>query len=498
MSGLVPRPLGERIPSLLHAVSCSLPTMRDVVGYETKDPAILNHVCSGYPRFVVHDLIQQMASRWSQRLNLGSDVLWLTASKRVAEELMVYLEPVESTVFEHEGIWGVAHSEDPEVANHAQQFLQHIGGGLSSRQAEDHLTKAGLVEPEPEEFIPVDPHQIIRDTFGPDIGYSQPSSIILANSGMNAFYRAFQAASNFQRTRGRTIWIQLGWLYLDTMAVIEKLGNGQENLRIILAIDNLEILRNVVSECGVQLAGLVTEAPSNPLIQTPNLEIVADVVRSAGGLIIVDPTVASVYNVDVFSHADLVVTSLTKYAAWEGDVIAGAILVPDHCPQADQFRADLTRTTDPLYERDAARLAFQIGRAPGITREIGRQTREVAAFLESHPAVERVFWAEAEDQVANFRKLLRPSGGPGALISINLAIPLESFYDRITLPKGPSFGITTSLLCPFLYLAHYDLVSTDKGRGYLKANGLNPELVRLSIGIEPIDAILASLDEALT
>jgi cystathionine gamma-synthase len=212
---------------------------------------------------------------------------------------------------------------------------------------------------------------------------------------------------------------------------------------------------------------------------------------------IVDPSVASAYNVDVFPHADLVVTSLTKYAAWEGDVIAGAILVSDGCPQADQFRADLVRNTDPLYERDAARLAFQIDRGLEVTREIDQQTRKVAAFLENHPAVRRVFWAEAEDQFANFRKLVRPGGGPGSLLSIDLAVPLESFYDRVTLPKGPSFGITTSLLCPFLYLAHYDLVSTDHGRDHLRSNGLNPELVRLSIGIEPIDAILASLDEAL-
>ena len=498
MSQLAPRPLGERIPRLLHAVSCSIPTMRDVIGYETKDPAVVDRFCSGYPRFVVHDLVHQMADRWSRRIKLGPKVLWLTASSRAAEELAAYLKPAPSAILEHEGIWGVAHSEDSEVAGQARLFLQHTGGVLSSRQAEDHLIKAGVLEPEPEELIPNDPHRVIRETFGQDIGYAQPASMILTNSGMNAFYRAFQTASDYQRARGRTIWIQLGWLYLDTMAVMEELGNGPENRHVISDIGNLETLRSVVSDCGAQLAGLVTEAPSNPLIQTANLEIVADIVRSVGGLVIADPSVASAYNVDVFPHADLVVTSLTKYSAWEGDVIAGAVLVTDRCPQGDEFRADLALKTNPLYERDAARLAFQIGRAKGVTTEIDGQTREVATFLERHPAVERVFWAEAEDQMVNFQKLRRPGGGPGALISIDLSVPLESFYDRITLPKGPSFGITTSLLCPFLYLAHYDLVSTDKGRDHLRSNGLNPELVRLSIGTEPIDAILASLDEALT
>jgi cystathionine gamma-synthase len=471
--------------------------MRDVIGYETGNPAILNHVCSGYPRFVVHDLIRQVADLWSRRLNLGSDIVWLTASRKAAEELKDYLDPVESRVLEHEGIWGVAHAEDPETAKSARQFLQHTGGFLSSRQAEDQLVRAGLLEPEPEESISNNPLGLIRDTLGSDFDFAQSDSIILTNSGMNAIYRAFQAASDFQRSRGRTIWIQLGWLYLDTMAVIEKLGNGPENRRVILSVEDLETLRSVIAECGDQLAGLVTEAPSNPLIQTPDLETVADLVRSAGGLMIVDPSVASAYNVDVLPHADLVVTSLTKYAAWEGDVIAGAILVSDDCPQAGRLRAELARDTDPPYNRDSARLAFQVDRGPEVTRKIDRQTREVATFLEHHPKVTRVFWAEAEDQLASFQKLLRPGGGPGALISIDLAVPLESFYDRVALPKGPSFGITTSLLCPFLYLAHYDLVSTNQGRDHLKSNNLNPELVRLSIGTEPIDAILTSLDEAL-
>ena len=93
---------------------------------------------------------------------------------------------------------------------------------------------------------------------------------------MNAFYRAFRSASAAQNRRGRSIWIQLGWLYLDTMAVIEKLGSGPDDRKVILRVDDLETLRRVVNECGPRLAGLITEAPSNPLIQTPGSGRVAD------------------------------------------------------------------------------------------------------------------------------------------------------------------------------------------------------------------------------
>jgi cystathionine gamma-synthase len=74
---------------------------------------------------------------------------------------------------------------------------------------------------------------------------------------------------------------------------------------------------------------------------------------------------------------------------------------------------------------------------------------------------------------------------------------LEAFYDRLNLPKGPSFGMKTTLICPFMYLAHYDLVTTPAGLAELSASKLDPDLLRLCIGTEPVDDIITSLSEAL-
>lgn len=497
MSELGHRPLGERIPNKLHAVSCSLPTMRDVIGYETKDPGTIARICSGYPRFVVHGLNQEVVELFRRQYGLNAEPVWLTASRQIADELVDWLGTDGARVIEGGGLWGVTHPIDDALSLRARQFLQHTGGFLSSRQAEDHLVASGRVDPVAEETMDGDAPSVLRSQLARGFGLSDPGAIILAGSGMNAFYRAFRTASAAQSRRGRSIWIQLGWLYLDTMAVIEKLGNGPDNRKVILRIDDLDELRRVVAECGPRLAGLITEAPSNPLIQTPDLAIVAELIHGAGGWMIVDPSVASAFNVDVCPYADLVATSLTKYTAWAGDVIAGAIVVGESCPDRQALIGELAAETAPLYHRDAARLAWQGEKAPGITRRINDQTRKVAAFLESHPAVKQVFWAEASDQVDQFRKVRRPGGGPGALITFDLSGSLEAFYDRVALPKGPSFGITTTLICPFLYLAHYDLVSTDQGRNYLQANRLNPELVRLSVGTEPLEDLLAALDAAL-
>jgi cystathionine gamma-synthase len=55
----------------------------------------------------------------------------------------------------------------------------------------------------------------------------------------------------------------------------------------------------------------------------------------------------------------------------------------------------------------------------------------------------------------------------------------------------------TTLICPFMFLAHYDLVTTDEGRAQLRANGLDPNLLRLCVGTEPSDEIIGVLAEAL-
>ena len=84
------------------------------------------------------------------------------------------------------------------------------------------------------------------------------------------------------------------------------------------------------------------------------------------------------------------------------------------------------------------------------------------------------------------------------MISFTLHGQLDAFYDRLRLPKGPSFGMRTTLICPFMYLAHYDMVTTAQGRAELKANGLDPDLLRLCVGTEDATEIIGALAEALS
>jgi cystathionine gamma-synthase len=205
----------------------------------------------------------------------------------------------------------------------------------------------------------------------------------------------------------------------------------------------------------------------------------------------------SVCNVKALPHADIVIGSLTKYSAAEGDVIAGFVAINPAGPDAAELRSRVPRWLEPIYPRDLGRLAAQIGGTADVLERIHRSTPRVAAFLSSHPAVKEVFWALQPTSRDRYLSLARGPNAVGGMISFSLKGPLDRFYDRLRLPKGPSFGMKTTLICPFIYLAHYDLVTSPAGRAELKENGLDPELVRLSVGIEPVEDIIAALAEAL-
>ncbi|MDD3179032.1 MAG: PLP-dependent transferase [Opitutaceae bacterium] len=500
-------PLGRPIPGGPHSVSCSLPTLQDLIRYEEKDPALMARITVGYPRFVVHRFVRQLGAELARLHKLTGRTLWLTSSARMADELAEYLADDDVFIFMHGRIHGITHPDNPDVATRANTFLQHVGGFLSSREAEDALAEMGVLAhagAEPlfagdaaAEVRRVLHHAFLssRRTFSAGPG---DADLLLAPSGMNAVYAAFRGVSIVQAARGRTAWVQLGWLYRDTMAILKKFTPHPAQDYIHLPnVGDLDAVERVLAEHGPRIAGLVTEVPTNPLLQTCDLPALAALARRHGVRLIVDPTIASPFNLDVLEFADLVVTSLTKYAANEGDVIAGLVVVNSASPDAGALRSAVAAQLEPVYHRDLARLAAEIGAFEPLITHTNATTARVVEFLQKHPAVRQVYWPLQPGSRANYLKLARHADAAGAMISFTLNIPLEKFYDRVRIPKGPSFGMKNSLLCPFLYIAHYDLVSHPAGRAELLANGLDPELIRLSVGLEPAEKIIAVLAEAL-
>ena len=488
-------PLGAPYPDSPHAVVSCLPTLEDVRDYENKDPRVLDALRSGYPRFVEHAFTRELIDFYLRNNSLEAQPAVLIPGRRATRDLVEYvgrgvisLKVEDNLYLVH---WG---AEDVKLGHRVRKFVQHTGCGISSRQAEDLLIAHGLRESRFEEttFAGNALNQVESDLAG-RIGCRQ-SDVLVCASGMNAFYAGFRAVQEFQQSRKRTAWIQLGWLYLDSGCVLQEFLGADETLECFYDVSDVDALLARIHELGDTLAAVVVECPSNPLIRVCELRRIAAAVREQGGIMIVDPTIASVYNVDVLPHADLLVTSLTKYAAIEGDIMIGALAVN---PKSVYYGDLVLRTSSfyaPPYARDVARLAHEMATAPAVIEKMNANAVRLCAFLRGHPAVKEIYCAGCSEHLD---EVARNDGATGAVITIELAGDIERFYDAVGVMKGPSFGTRFTLLCPFMYLAHYDLVTTETGRAQLATAGIDPELIRISVGEEDYGAIEAVFAEAL-
>jgi len=150
-----------------------------------------------------------------------------------------------------------------------------------------------------------------------------------------------------------------------------------------------------------------------------------------------------------------------------------------------------------LYVRDMARLATQILNTEVVLAKIADNTLRVAQFLEKDSRVDSVFWALEPKSKDNYLAIARSPTSVGSMITFSVKGSLDTFYDRLSFPKGPSFGMKTTLICPFMYLAHYDMVNSAEGRRELLSHGINADILRLSVGSEPIEDIIEALNLAL-
>lgn len=495
MDSLRQFPLGAPYPASPHAVVSCLPTLADVRGYEEKDPKVLGALRSGYPRFVEHAFIRELIGLYLRKTGLEREDAVLIPGRRATEDLIssigcgVISSRVEDDLYLV--YWDACRAD---LGQRVRKFLQHTGCGLSSRQAEDLLIAHGLRKFRFEEAT-CSGNALNRVEHGlaEQIGCRQADVLVCA-SGMNAFYSGFRAVQAFQRKRRRTAWIQLGWLYLDSGCVLQEFLDGGETLECIYDVRDVDVLVKRIQEIGDALAAVVVECPSNPLIRVCDLRRIAVAVREQGGVMVVDPTIASIYNIDVLPFADLLVTSLTKYVAIEGDIMIGALAVNPESPYYGDLILRTSAFYAPPYGRDLARLAREMEDAPGVVEKINTNAARLGSFLQKHPAVKQVYPANSPE---HFEEVSRGGRRIGAVITIELLGNMESFYDAAPVMKGPSFGTRFTLLCPFMYLAHYDLVTTADGRARLASAGIDPELIRISVGSEDYLSIETAINQAL-
>jgi len=462
-SGWKPPELGQPLPSSIHAVSVALPRWEHVVGYEEKKPEVMQRLTSGYPRFVVHPLVQELADK----IGDGQPCLPFP-SQRAAEQGAEFVKRTSSTearVVAQGGVHAVLASGAGSAA--LRLFWQHAGLIISSRQANAILT--GRKRPNNAQEVRRSLRRQIANFYD-----CAEEDVFLAPTGMAAQFAALQAVMERSPQRPTA---QLGFPYVDTLKLQQKLGYGSILLHHLDSIDTR--LRSLLER--ERLAACFCEIPGNPLLGSTDLRKVSPLLREKRVPLVVDDVVATPLNIDLGNHADLIATSLTKFIAGTGDVMGGALICNPRSPLYAELKPLISaRHEELLWDEDAVVLEQQARGFPERMRQHNRSGLLLAERLRQHPAVERVWYPKWEFSEA-YEAVRRPDGGWGALLTFlprNASATAPGIYDRLALCKGPSLGTTFTLACPFTLLAHYAELK------WAEACGVSRYLIRLSIGLE--------------
>ena len=313
---------------------------------------------------------------------------------------------------------------------------------------------------------------------------------LVFNSGMAAISTLFLS----YLTPGRTILYSRP-LYGGTATLLEKFlpGWGVDTVSFTPQSTEEEILAMVA---GKDLAMVYLETPANPTNDIFDIEMGARVAVASDAHLVVDNTFLSpVWQRPIDHGANFVVHSATKYLGGHSDLTAGAI-----CASAEEI-AELRHQRYRLGGTPSPQTAWLLARSLETLRlRVERQTLnavELSEFLSRHPkviAVNHLSLLDASDPRHETYK--RQCRGPGAMISLEVAQGEEGafrFLDSLELiHHATSLGGTESLA------SHPWTTSHSTWTPEQKLNiGVTEGLIRLSVGLEAIDDLVADLEQAL-
>jgi cystathionine gamma-synthase/methionine-gamma-lyase len=242
---------------------------------------------------------------------------------------------------------------------------------------------------------------------------------------------------------------------------------------------------------------LLMEAISNPIGRVAPMDRLAAMAKQAGAELIVDSTFATPLVVRPLElGATYVVHSLTKFLAGHGDVLGGVVVTSKANLESLQT---FSRALGPLLGPFEAYLAMRgIKSFPVRMERQCSNASQVANWLSSHPCVDRVYFPgdPAHPDAAIVKRIFQPNLY-GAIVSFEVkdAGQPEMFAlmdrFRIVVP-ATSLGDVHTMASYSAMSSHRELSPRHRAR-----IGIRDNLLRLSIGIEAVDDILADLDQAL-
>ena len=237
------------------------------------------------------------------------------------------------------------------------------------------------------------------------------------------------------------------------------------------------------------------ETPTNPLLRLIDIQAVAEIAHRHNLLLVVDNTFASPYFQQPLKlGADIVVHSTTKYLNGHSDIIGGALVLNnEEVYQAIKFYQNAAGGVPSPFDswltlRGIKTLAVRM-------RQHEENAIAVAKFLAEHPRVEKVYYPglPAHPDYALAKRQMSGFGGMVSFQFKGIYADVDKVVRRFKIfALAESLGGVDSLVCHPASMTHGSIPKDIR-----ESRGLTDTLLRLSVGIEDVDDLLADLEQAL-
>lgn len=238
------------------------------------------------------------------------------------------------------------------------------------------------------------------------------------------------------------------------------------------------------------------ETPANPNMRLVDIAATAEIAHAAGATVVVDNTYATPYLTRPIEHgADIVLHSATKYLGGHGDVVAG--LVVGTAEQIAEIRlVGMKDMTGAVMAPFNAMLILRGIKTLNLRMDRHCATaRTVAAYLEAHPAVGAVYFPGL-DSFEQHAIAERQMDQPGAMIAFEAKGGLAggiALMNRLQMiQRAVSLGDAETLIQHPASMTHSTYTPEERAE-----HGISDGLIRLSVGLEDADDIIADLEQAL-
>ena len=237
------------------------------------------------------------------------------------------------------------------------------------------------------------------------------------------------------------------------------------------------------------------ETPSNPLLRLTDIEVVSRLSKDVDALVVADNTFLSpALQNPLMLGADIVIHSTTKYLNGHSDVVGGAIITKTaELGETLAWWANCIGATGSAF--DSYLTVRGIRTLYPRIKQHEENARKIAEFLAAHECVSQVYYPGL-DTHPQHELAKRQQAGFGGMISFELVgdtEAVEKFFDKLScFSLAESLGGTESLICHPASMTH---AAMDEEA--LAVAGISNQLIRVSVGIEWVDDLIADLDGAL-